>query len=198
MAEEGSQWTGRCGNDAAEDIFVNEPPLFFLPQEQHHRLMPNEDSITNKFVTSTLYSGPRIQDIANALALVEPLSHPVPEISKSTVPRLERSTLSKVDKYTLKVKNNSNGMCDDGYKWRKYGQKSIKNSPNPRSYYKCTNPICNAKKQVERSIDEPNCRRQQGLLEDVVAPAMKNIPTKDSVLTASWSSSSCSSSRTSS
>lgn len=48
------------------------------------------------------------------------------------------------------------------------------------------------------------CRRQQGLLEDVVAPAMKNIPTKDSVLTASWSSlssytsSSCSSSRTSS
>lgn len=23
--------------------------------------------------------------------------------------------------------------ADDGYKWRKYGQKSIKNSPNPRS-----------------------------------------------------------------
>jgi len=51
------------------------------------------------------------------------------------VPLLERSTLSKVDRYTLKVKNNSNGMCDDGYKWRKYGQKSIKNSPNPRYIY---------------------------------------------------------------
>lgn len=46
-------------------------------------------------------------------------------------------------------------MADDGYKWRKYGQKFIKNSPNPRSYYKCTNPRCGAKKQVERSIDEP-------------------------------------------
>lgn len=164
-----------------------------------------------------------------------------------------------------------------------------------RSYYKCTNPICNAKKQVEISIDEsstyiityegfhfhynypfflpnkthwPNkkhkktkhdtqdkahfeinkksqlqeenkqaqqpepvhqnhpvreaqentprkledesfflvdqCRQRQGLLEDVVAPAMNIIPTRDSVLTASWSSlssytsSSCSSSQTSS
>lgn len=147
-----------------------------------------------------------------------------------------------------------------------------------RSYYKCTNPICNAKKQVERSIDEPNtyiityegfhlhftypfflpnkthrpnkkpkilkpnkahfksnqttahqnhpahkaqentpanlevelffpvdqCRRRQGLLEDVVAPAMKNIPTSDDVVAAScsslssYTSSSCSSSRTTS
>ncbi|GFQ04779.1 probable WRKY transcription factor 49 [Phtheirospermum japonicum] len=47
-------------------------------------------------------------------------------------------------------------MADDGYKWRKYGQKSIKNSPNPRSYYRCTNPRCNAKKQVERSIEDPD------------------------------------------
>jgi hypothetical protein len=41
--------------------------------------------------------------------------------------------LSKMEnKYTLKIKTCGNGLAEDGYKWRKYGQKSIKNSPNPR------------------------------------------------------------------
>nr|GEX65802.1 probable WRKY transcription factor 49 [Tanacetum cinerariifolium] len=60
------------------------------------------------------------------------------------------------NKYILKMKSSSNIIADDGYKWRKYGQKSIKNSSNPRSYYKCTNPHCGAKKQVERSNDDPD------------------------------------------
>ncbi|CAJ2656111.1 unnamed protein product [Trifolium pratense] len=42
---------------------------------------------------------------------------------------------------------------EDGYKWRKYGEKQVKGSENPRSYYKCTNPICLMKKKVERSLD---------------------------------------------
>lgn len=42
---------------------------------------------------------------------------------------------------------------DDGYNWRKYGQKQVKGSENPRSYYKCTYPNCPTKKKVERSID---------------------------------------------
>lgn len=41
----------------------------------------------------------------------------------------------------------------DGYNWRKYGQKQVKGSEYPRSYYKCTHPICPVKRMVERSID---------------------------------------------
>nr|AZU90764.1 WRKY transcription factor 5 [Siraitia grosvenorii] len=42
---------------------------------------------------------------------------------------------------------------EDGYNWRKYGQKQVKGSEYPRSYYKCTHPNCQVKKKVERSLD---------------------------------------------
>ncbi|KAE8703572.1 putative WRKY transcription factor 23 [Hibiscus syriacus] len=45
---------------------------------------------------------------------------------------------------------------EDGYRWRKYGQKAVKNSPFPRSYYRCTSTSCNVKKRVERSFTDPS------------------------------------------
>ncbi|KAI3460742.1 hypothetical protein Pfo_017405 [Paulownia fortunei] len=45
---------------------------------------------------------------------------------------------------------------EDGYRWRKYGQKAVKNSPFPRSYYRCTSASCNVKKRVERSFNDPS------------------------------------------
>ncbi|KAG6785974.1 WRKY transcription factor 71 [Populus alba] len=45
---------------------------------------------------------------------------------------------------------------EDGYRWRKYGQKAVKNSPYPRSYYRCTSQKCTVKKRVERSFQDPS------------------------------------------
>ncbi|CAN8245431.1 unnamed protein product [Cochlearia groenlandica] len=47
-------------------------------------------------------------------------------------------------------------VLDDGYRWRKYGQKSVKNNAHPRSYYRCTYHTCNVKKQVQRLAKDPN------------------------------------------
>ncbi|EOX95753.1 hypothetical protein QUC31_005197 [Theobroma cacao] len=50
------------------------------------------------------------------------------------------------------------GPLDDGYCWRKYGQKDILGSNFPRGYYRCTHRHsqgCLATKQVQRSDEDP-------------------------------------------
>ena len=51
------------------------------------------------------------------------------------------------------IENVAEKSAEDGYNWRKYGQKHVKGSENPRSYYKCTHPNCEVKKLLERSLD---------------------------------------------
>ncbi|PKA57393.1 putative WRKY transcription factor 3 [Apostasia shenzhenica] len=70
--------------------------------------------------------------------VVEPASH-----RTVTEPRIIVQTTSEVD------------LLDDGYRWRKYGQKVVKGNPHPRSYYKCTTLGCNVRKHVERASTDP-------------------------------------------
>ncbi|GLT36213.1 hypothetical protein SLA2020_106070 [Shorea laevis] len=60
-----------------------------------------------------------------------------------TEPKIIVQTRSEVD------------LLDDGYRWRKYGQKVVKGNPHPRSYYKCTSAGCNVRKHVERASTDP-------------------------------------------
>ncbi|KAI3456840.1 hypothetical protein Pfo_013503 [Paulownia fortunei] len=68
---------------------------------------------------------------------VAPVVKPIRE------PRVVVQTVSEVD------------ILDDGYRWRKYGQKVVRGNPNPRSYYKCTNAGCPVRKHVERASHDP-------------------------------------------
>ncbi|XP_055821663.1 probable WRKY transcription factor 53 [Solanum dulcamara] len=58
----------------------------------------------------------------------------------------------------VSAENGFEGPTDDGYSWRKYGQKDILGAKYPRSYYRCTYrhmQNCWATKQVQRSDDDP-------------------------------------------
>ncbi|KAG7028279.1 putative WRKY transcription factor 20 [Cucurbita argyrosperma subsp. argyrosperma] len=66
-----------------------------------------------------------------------------PMVKPIREPRVVVQTLSEVD------------ILDDGYRWRKYGQKVVRGNPNPRSYYKCTNVGCPVRKHVERASHDP-------------------------------------------
>ncbi|CAN1769655.1 Probable WRKY transcription factor 2 [Linum perenne] len=67
----------------------------------------------------------------------------------------------------------SGRTSEDGYSWRKYGQKQVKGSEYPRSYYKCTNPSCQVKKKIERSHD--------GQITEIIYKGAHNHPKAQSV-----------------
>ncbi|XAR69948.1 hypothetical protein NMG60_11001734 [Bertholletia excelsa] len=58
------------------------------------------------------------------------------------------------EKVAFKTKSDVE-ILDDGFKWRKYGKKMVKNSPNPRNYYRCSAEGCPVKKRVERDREDP-------------------------------------------
>ncbi|XP_072954977.1 uncharacterized protein [Typha angustifolia] len=109
-------------------------------------------SMIDKLMPS-VYSGPTIGDIEKALSV----RYPNAQNGSLPLVRLpQRGTSRMENKYTVRIKSCANRPVDDGYKWRKYGQKAIKNNPYPRSYYRCTNARCNAKKHVEKSTEDPD------------------------------------------
>lgn len=68
-----------------------------------------------------------------------------PESSK-----IESPDISNFEKKSLSTLC-TDKPAGDGYNWRKYGQKQVKASEYPRSYYKCTFINCPVKKKVECS-----------------------------------------------
>uniref|UniRef100_A0A803LB65 WRKY domain-containing protein n=2 Tax=Chenopodium quinoa TaxID=63459 RepID=A0A803LB65_CHEQI len=71
------------------------------------------------------------------------------ENSKGSV----RNGKEKKERVAFRMKSEID-VVDDGYKWRKYGKKMVKNSPNPRNYYRCAVDSCPVKKRVERDRDD--------------------------------------------
>ncbi|KAF5476086.1 hypothetical protein F2P56_007828 [Juglans regia] len=164
-----AMWTtDRLEDELVRELLDNQSPFFVLPAEKissgtepntgsttHDPYLQHEEAV-NRLMISNVYSGPTIEDIENVLSLTTSDDQPHQELSsQARISLLERGINKVEHKYTLRIKNHGNAIADDGYKWRKYGQKAIKNSPNPRSYYRCTNPRCSAKKQVERSLEDP-------------------------------------------
>ncbi|CAA0827215.1 Probable WRKY transcription factor 53 [Striga hermonthica] len=86
----------------------------------------------------------------------------------------------------VKVKSDTGlfeGQHDDGYNWRKYGQKGILGANHPRAYYRCTHRNtqgCLATKQVQRSDNDPSVfevvyRGKHSCMQERVKPNKENL-----------------------
>ncbi|KAJ8771017.1 hypothetical protein K2173_023342 [Erythroxylum novogranatense] len=92
------------------------------------------------------------------------------------------------DKRTMRVPVPTGGNTeippDDGFGWRKYGQKEILGSKFPRAYFRCTHQKlyqCPAKKQVQRLDDDPltyevTYRGEHTCYMSATAPIISSVP----------------------
>ncbi|KAD5316915.1 hypothetical protein R6Q59_032140 [Mikania micrantha] len=107
---------------------------------------PNSSSICTSPASHQLLHNnvPFKQCIKEKKAMCEDETTKFKKKKKERAPRFAFMTRTQID------------HLDDGYRWRKYGQKAVKNSTFPRSYYRCTCASCNVKKRVERCMGDPS------------------------------------------
>ncbi|KAL2940000.1 putative WRKY transcription factor 4 [Bienertia sinuspersici] len=97
-----------------------------------------------------------LADVTAKAAKVHPQMQLQPESTKSVIKPLPKEKVEENER----TKGNSFHTDEppddaprtpksDGYSWRKYGQKQVKSSGSSRSYYRCTNLSCCAKKKVQ-------------------------------------------------
>lgn len=69
--------------------------------------------------------------------------------SKEPTKKRKRNGIKNDESKLVVVCNNNIDVSQDGYDWKKYGQKNVKGHNKPRHYYKCTYSNCKVKKQIE-------------------------------------------------
>uniref|UniRef100_A0A1J3GCZ8 Putative WRKY transcription factor 48 n=1 Tax=Noccaea caerulescens TaxID=107243 RepID=A0A1J3GCZ8_NOCCA len=113
---------------------------------------PNSTSVSSS-------SNEAANDNTNKEATVKDQEQGQQQEQKGTKPQLKakkkNQKKAREARFAFLTKSDIDNL-DDGYRWRKYGQKAVKNSPYPRSYYRCTTVGCGVKKRVERSSDDPS------------------------------------------
>lgn len=80
-------------------------------------------------------------------------SSPISVNQEKTIATSEQNPSPKEGNFVVNVSKSPEKPTVDGFNWRKYGQKLVRDNAFVRSYYKCTYAKCPARKQVEHSHD---------------------------------------------
>ncbi|RYR25138.1 hypothetical protein Ahy_B02g058781 [Arachis hypogaea] len=114
------------------------PVLSIIPSNPEVVLSNN--NITNKRVTGPKCDEPDDED--NIITRLKLRASTMASVA-NTMSMNNKRNKNNLSKITYLTESES---VEDGYKWHKYGKKSLKKSPFPN---------CNAKKRMERYVDDP-------------------------------------------
>lgn len=112
-----------------------EPSDFLVSDEELDHSCRSEHAVEQACYLNTVKSGSSVQ------------TH-VPQETISPK-KIRKRKADRGVKYAFLTRSETD-ILEDGYKWRKYGKKFVKNSPNPRNYFRCSDNNCGVKKTVER------------------------------------------------
>ncbi|XP_009626377.1 probable WRKY transcription factor 48 [Nicotiana tomentosiformis] len=148
---------------------ITTPSIFDLlqppPPPPVPLLVPSQLKIVNKIPSSEIVNTPNSSSISSssteAAANDDQLQATTKTVDdddehknkKQLKPKKKNQKRQREPRFAFMTKSEVDHL-DDGFRWRKYGQKAVKNSPFPRSYYRCTTATCGVKKRVERSSED--------------------------------------------
>jgi WRKY transcription factor 22 len=143
---------GRFEQDFVDDLLFSFP---FHDQYEDHQKPPDfyKSNPNNILVSSSSIPIPNDFKLIPKLELEEAVS---PQSDRTNTPPIVQSK-RRNNRHKMVVQQvTAEGLSSDKWAWRKYGQKPIKGSPYPRSYYRCSSSKgCMARKQVERNPEDP-------------------------------------------
>ncbi|KAJ9550468.1 hypothetical protein OSB04_014644 [Centaurea solstitialis] len=119
------------------DDWLNEDQASIVPEYPHHH--------------TPVYPSPAIEDGSQSIGSSSSSTYLQGSSSGGT--EIRQPQRGAKEKVAFKTKSQVE-ILDDGFKWRKYGKKMVKNSPNPRNYYRCSAEGCSVKKRVERDVED--------------------------------------------
>ncbi|KAH9608545.1 hypothetical protein KSS87_003482 [Heliosperma pusillum] len=134
-----------------EEYYQNQDNATLLLDELHQICTPNCHNISNISSPETIRDGTAIATTDNEKQkIVDHISY---ANNSATAPKRRRNKHKKTSVHQA----TGDRVAFDKWNWRKYGEKVIKGSPYPRSYYRCSSNAggCLARKQVEQSCTHP-------------------------------------------
>ncbi|XP_044503048.1 WRKY transcription factor 23-like [Mangifera indica] len=144
--------TSLCGTDAVQvpsTVPALSPNPTLVAKMESSELL-NQPATPNSSSISSASS----EAVNDEQVKVEEQEEDQQKYKKLLKPKKTNQKRQKEPRFAFMTKSEVDHL-EDGYRWRKYGQKAVKDSPYPRSYYRCTSASCGVKKRVERSSSDP-------------------------------------------